>query len=385
MDLNEEIESKRVGSDSMSALTISAGNGSWRTRHLRLKAAWLQEKIGSNEVEGYHVPGQIQPADLLTKALPGQRIRDLLRLWNLVGDGLEAATSSRGGVSKKMLVALLCCLMITMASGQPEREVARILIDWDMAGVCMILLMILGALVVWEGLKWGCVQIYHEYLPGATKRKLRRLQKIRDATALAIQRELERIGNEPAPLETPQGDVGQPPTSTSTSGRPSIRASTYESGRARPHAVMDEQQRSTPRSQPALEVRTPPPTRRNQPWESPGIAESSGIDFSPREEGQFEDDRVCNDVLLLLTVDHLREGLRHEGLMTSGLKNDLSRRLADRLVTLMRANNGPTIRQLKYVLWIWRHGNVSGRYQLRWSDVNNRTRTSNFIHAWKDR
>ena len=57
VDLNEEIEDKRVGSDSMSALTISAGNGSWRTRHLRLKAAWLQEKLGSGEVDGYHVPG----------------------------------------------------------------------------------------------------------------------------------------------------------------------------------------------------------------------------------------------------------------------------------------------------------------------------------------
>ena len=88
VDLSEEIETKQVGSDSMSALTISAGNGSWRTRHLRLKAAWLQEKLGRNEVEGYHVPGLVQPADLLTKALPGQRIRDLLRLWNFVGEGL---------------------------------------------------------------------------------------------------------------------------------------------------------------------------------------------------------------------------------------------------------------------------------------------------------
>ena len=102
-------------------------------------------------------------------------------------------------------------------------------------------------------------------------------------------------------------------------------------------------------------------------------------------EGQFEDDRVCNDVLLLFTVDHLREGLRHEGLMTSGVKNDLSRRLADRLLMLMSANNGPTVRQLKYVLWLWRHGNIAGRYQLRWSDVNHRSRISAFIHAWKDK
>ena len=385
VDLDEEIESKRVGSDSMSALTISAGNGSWRTRHLRLKAAWLQEKIGNSEVEGYHVPGLIQPADLLTKALPGQRIRDLLRLWSLVGEGLhekEAAISSKGGVSQKKLVALLCCLMITMASGQPDREVVRIPIDWDMAGVCMILLMILGALMVWEGLKWGCVQIYHEYLPGATQRKLRRLQRIRDVTALAIQRELERMGDTPTPRTAPPGRaVAQP----STSGGLSFRTSTSESGCTRPHPAADDQSRSTPRAQSTTEVRTPPPTRRTQPWESPGIAESSGIDFSPKEEGQFEDDRVCNDVLLLLTVDHLREGLRHEGLMTSGLKNDLARRLADRLISLMSTKHGPTTRQLKYVLWLWRHGNVSGRYQLRWSDVNNRTRISNFIHAWKDR
>ena len=45
VDLAEEIEDKKVGSDSVSALTISAGNGSWRTRRLRLKSAWLQEMI----------------------------------------------------------------------------------------------------------------------------------------------------------------------------------------------------------------------------------------------------------------------------------------------------------------------------------------------------
>ena len=101
---------------------------------------------------------------------------------------------SKGAVSERMLVALICCLMVTTATGQPEREV-RISIDWDMAGICMVLLMVLGALVVWEGIKWGCVQIYHEYLPGSTQRKLRRLQRIRDATAMAIQRELERIGD----------------------------------------------------------------------------------------------------------------------------------------------------------------------------------------------
>ena len=125
VDLAEEIEDKKVGSDSVSALTISAGNGSWRTRHLRLKSAWLQEMIAGGAMEGYHVPGLVQPAGLLAKALAGQRIRELLRLWSMVGEGIpesKVVVKSKGGVSEKMMVALICCLMVTMASGQPDRE-----------------------------------------------------------------------------------------------------------------------------------------------------------------------------------------------------------------------------------------------------------------------
>ena len=295
----------------------------------------------------------------------------------MVGEGIpesKVVVKSKGGVSEKMMVALICCLMVTMASGQPDREAVRIPIDGDMAGMWMVLLMILGALVVWEGVKWGCecVQIYHEYLPGAIQRKIRRLQRIRDATALAIQRELERTTT--AGGREASEDL-QP--SIAIHGREPRQPSTIEITRA---------QLSQPSTTTSLgaEVVTSPHARRNQPWESPGIVGSSGIDFSPRREGQFEDDRVCQDVLQLLTVEHLREGLRHEGLMTSGVKQDLTRRLADCLTTCVGISPGPTLRQLKFVLWIWRHGNVSGRYQLRWADINKRTRISAFIHAWKD-
>ena len=268
--------------------------------------------------------------------------------------------------------------MVTTATGQPEREV-RISIDWDMAGIRMVLLMVLGALVVWEGIKWGCVQIYHEYLPGSTQRKLRRLQRIRDATAMAIQRELERIGDSGSEFRRTTAALGSDRQPTTTSSR-MRRSSTSPT----PDGARTEVQASTTRPAPT-EFHSPPPTRRGQPWESPGIVESSGIDFSPETEGQFEDDRVCKDALQLLTVEHLREGLRQEGLMTTGVKDGLTRRLADRLVSQVGVSPGPTLRQLKYVLWLWRPGHVSGRYQLRWSDVNNRTRVSNFIHAWKDR
>ena len=111
------------------------------------------------------------------------------------------------------------------------------------------------------------------------------------------------------------------------------------------------------------------------------MAGSSGTE----ENGQFEDERLSRDVLMLLTVEQLKEGLRQEGLAVSGIKADMVRRLSDNLVTKMMTRQGPTQRQLRYVLWLWRHGNVSGRYQLKWEDVNDRVRVSSFIHAWKDR
>ena len=275
-------------------------------------------------------------------------------------------------------MALICCLMVTTATGQPEREV-RIPIDWDMAGICMLLLMVLGALVIWEGIKWGCVQIYQEYLPGSTQRRLRRLQKLRDATALAIQRELERIGESEGEIQRTTAALHGEQHPMTTSSRTERRTRTPTADRT---GTLTQESTTGLR---LAEVHTPPSTRRSQPWESPGIAESSGIDCSPHAEGQFEDDRVCRDVLHLLTIEHLCEGLRQEGLMITGVKDDLTRRLADRLVSQVGRTPGPTLRQLKYVLWLWRHGNVSGRYQLRWSDVNNRSRVSNFIHTWKDR
>ena len=77
-DLGYEPQLKVIASDSTSALAIGAGTGSWRTRHLRLKEAWIQGRISDGEITTRHQPGVHQPADLLTKALPAQRIYDLL-------------------------------------------------------------------------------------------------------------------------------------------------------------------------------------------------------------------------------------------------------------------------------------------------------------------
>ena len=60
---------KTIASDSTSALCISSGTGSWRTRHLRLKAGWVQEMLQAGALTVRHQPGVTQPADMLTKSV----------------------------------------------------------------------------------------------------------------------------------------------------------------------------------------------------------------------------------------------------------------------------------------------------------------------------
>eukprot|EP00439_Symbiodinium_sp_Y106_P029899 s1511_g3.t1 len=67
-------------------------------------------------------------------------------------------------------------------------------------------------------------------------------------------------------------------------------------------------------------------------------------------------------MLDLLTVEELKVGLRYEMLAVSGLKRDLVARLAMRLATEDRSDHRvlPTIKQMKYVLYLWRARDLSG-------------------------
>ncbi|CAE7275253.1 unnamed protein product [Symbiodinium sp. CCMP2592] len=188
---------KTIASDSTSALCISSGTGSWRTRHLRLKAGWVQEMLQSGALEVRHEPGVTQPADMLTKALASQRLKALMGLWGMEepqGAPRVAVSMPLPRPSTKVIMALVyCILMLTVEARDPVSVPMQV--DADLLGISMVLLMILGGLVIWEGLKWIVAELSQEWLPGASQRKLRKLRKLRDATTQAIERELERLGS----------------------------------------------------------------------------------------------------------------------------------------------------------------------------------------------
>ena len=79
-DLDMDQMEKVIHVDSTSALAISEGSGSWRTRHLRVKAEWLSERLQNGEFGIRHCAGRVQLADLLTKVMTWSRIRELLLL-----------------------------------------------------------------------------------------------------------------------------------------------------------------------------------------------------------------------------------------------------------------------------------------------------------------
>ena len=96
-ELNEMIEGLMVGesvaaiieevnptlvkvmvSDSQSAINICLSEGgSWRTRHLRLRAAHAKQRFVRGDWILRHIPGLLMLADLGTKSLPSARLEDL--------------------------------------------------------------------------------------------------------------------------------------------------------------------------------------------------------------------------------------------------------------------------------------------------------------------
>ena len=176
VDAGETISSRTTMSDSTSARRISTGSSSWRTRHLRIKASWLSEQISHGMFSAVQCPGERQWADILTKALSAARTKALLDLWGVRGyEERQVQRVTTPMVSARAVVALLCCLMMVSVQAAEDSQLpsrgSSVQVDWDTAGLLMILLM-LGALVLWEAIRWSVIEIYHEYLPGASARKL---------------------------------------------------------------------------------------------------------------------------------------------------------------------------------------------------------------------
>ncbi|CAE7635935.1 RE1 [Symbiodinium sp. CCMP2592] len=83
-ELAEAPQQTFLYTDNVGACTVlTLPQGAWRTRHLRLKAAWFLEQLEYSKFRVYHAPGQFMLGDLCTKALVGPRVKELLKMMNV--------------------------------------------------------------------------------------------------------------------------------------------------------------------------------------------------------------------------------------------------------------------------------------------------------------
>ena len=200
---------KTLRVDSQSALAIAVGQGSWRTRHLRVRANYLREQYESGEIIPVYCPGAEQAADLLTKALAAARITELAVIWGLLDHSLvarhagavaddEPHSAGAGVLAQRdlqlsTLAVLLAFMQVLGAASQQEEELddmsLPVSLDADLMLAVSIICIGICAIAVWEFSKW-CFVHFTSHTLSVSTRKARKLQRLRDQTAKAIQAEI---------------------------------------------------------------------------------------------------------------------------------------------------------------------------------------------------
>ena len=81
--VGEDVVTSLLGDNSASLASFDKGAGSWRNRHLRMRAGAGREKVAAGVLFPSHVPGHLQVADIGTKPLPAHKLLGLLAIVNV--------------------------------------------------------------------------------------------------------------------------------------------------------------------------------------------------------------------------------------------------------------------------------------------------------------
>ena len=151
-----ETVSMELYNDNRAALILVTGQGgSWRTRHLRIRAAAISEAIQTGEVEVAHRMGTKLLADALTKLVPVANMERFREGMGMVRDEPQAAISVRmvktvsGDIKGRMEKAAVAVLMGEMLKGSSREPSKGVEGDGD-GGDWGWLLLIGGVLVIYE-------------------------------------------------------------------------------------------------------------------------------------------------------------------------------------------------------------------------------------------
>ena len=164
---------KKIGwSDSQSALSIlSSEGGSWRTRHLRMRASYARQAVLSGDWAVGHVPGEELNADMGTKALSSNRLDKLKGLLGMaqrpgesieekekkkeVGEDQKEKASNAFKVSQAATAVKLITLAAMISVGKSEEDEdeeqgeKELKVMMVLFAITIVLLTLLGQ-IVWK-------------------------------------------------------------------------------------------------------------------------------------------------------------------------------------------------------------------------------------------
>ena len=81
--IGRDVVTSILGDNAAALSAFGSSSGTWRNRHLRMRARAGRERINAGVLNVTYVPGELQVADVGTKALPGSKLLPLLLLVNV--------------------------------------------------------------------------------------------------------------------------------------------------------------------------------------------------------------------------------------------------------------------------------------------------------------
>ncbi|CAE7421178.1 RE1 [Symbiodinium sp. CCMP2592] len=155
----------------------SEAPGSWKTRHLRVRARYLRQEVSAQRLVISHVCGSEQKADLGTKGFDLPKFKMLMELWRIIpctADGVAnvAVKSLKIANGKGVLMFILMCLLLVKGVGGPKEDLS---LDGSFEFYGVALISLIAGVAVWECIKgmWGTATKWWS----ASQRKQKRLER----------------------------------------------------------------------------------------------------------------------------------------------------------------------------------------------------------------
>ena len=148
-DEKEENLRKHLWGDNAASISLATGEGqgSWRTRHLRIRAAILRSALNQGEWQLSHLSGKELVADSFTKIVEGVAFEKALQDLGLqVIQETEVKDTGGTGVTAKAKLALLIGSTLVSSAAAAKEEKAEDDMFW--LWLCGIILMSIGAVCI---------------------------------------------------------------------------------------------------------------------------------------------------------------------------------------------------------------------------------------------